>query len=107
MQKYKSYKQVFEFVGALHGANQSLLTHGQKATQKGVTDTSERRTRPCCQTYQRDRITIQGRLKVKKSFQSFNPQVYGLTMNPWLYNVTRMVILSAFSGKAFVRNKKS
>ena len=25
-------------------------------------------------------------------------KVYGLTMNPLLYNITRMVILSAFSG---------
>ena len=25
-------------------------------------------------------------------------KVYGLVMSPWLYNITRMVILSAFSG---------
>jgi len=28
-------------------------------------------------------------------------KVYGLVMNPWLYNVTRMVILSAFSGVVY------
>ena len=29
-------------------------------------------------------------------------KVYGLVMNPWLYNVTRMVILSAFSGRSTI-----
>ena len=40
-------------------------------------------------------------LKSKKLIKEIESpfKVYGLTMNPLLYNITRMVILSAFSGK--------